>query len=345
MCRMGLSEMRPRSFAVGSPSCHATHPWASSWNVIDSEEDRQEEKKGLDVPRHGGRRVHQRARVWQDAPHQRCLIRPPSRPRPTPATLARALGDPTRVGDPARPRGGGALRRRARAGARRVAAQGLEPPRRPARGRADREPARAPHGAQRARRARASRRSSRGSRRRSGGRCTRGERRRPCGRPAAARVADVQVDAPARAAGAPGRRSIARPARASSSSSCSAAASTACRSRTCARSCATRRRARCRGRGRACSGWCRCTAACSTSSTCAARSGWPADAEPRELVVVEHDGRSRRDAGRGDPPGRERRARRAARAARRERRGGGRRGPRRPAGARAAAEAVVGPAA
>ena len=64
--------------------------------------------------------------------------------------------------------------------------------------------------------------------------------------------------------------------------------------------------------------------------------GLRADAEPRELVVVEHDDRTVAMPVEADPPGRERRARRAARAARRERRGRGRRHPRRPAGAGAA---------
>ena len=30
-CRRGLSEMRPESFAVSSPSFQATKPWADSW--------------------------------------------------------------------------------------------------------------------------------------------------------------------------------------------------------------------------------------------------------------------------------------------------------------------------
>ena len=83
---------------------------------------------------------------------------------------------------------------------------------------------------------------------------------------------------------------------------------------------------RCRGRVRACSGSCRCTAGCSTSSTCAARSGCPGDVEPRELVVVDHDGRSVAMPVEAIRQVVSVRARRAARAARRERRGGGRRG-------------------
>jgi hypothetical protein len=31
MCGIGLSVIRPRSRAVGSPHCSATQPWAASW--------------------------------------------------------------------------------------------------------------------------------------------------------------------------------------------------------------------------------------------------------------------------------------------------------------------------